>query len=256
MELGHLQRELEVLSHAVHYPNLSGASANIGLSQPQLSRIILKLEKELQTILLDRSVRRKASWTPTAHRLAQAFIKYQTYLVADIQAVVAGVAIKVLRMGTLEGLIDIASETTRHLFEEGQVERVHLNVYDLNELEEFFLRRELDVIFTLREPGRKKYQRAQSIGRQSILTMGGGNIRVLSEYEFLSLGRGESSKKAERLVSNSLAVRRLWTEKKWGTGQIPTALKRTGAEKDVRVIMLAHDFLPESLWRICLSTVS
>ena len=40
--------ELSLLSKAIAYPNLSTASVQIGVSQPQLSRTIMKLEQELK----------------------------------------------------------------------------------------------------------------------------------------------------------------------------------------------------------------
>ena len=42
--MDHLNWELSVLNRSVAYNNLSGASQHVGLSQPQLSRIVAKLE--------------------------------------------------------------------------------------------------------------------------------------------------------------------------------------------------------------------
>jgi LysR family transcriptional regulator, transcriptional activator for aaeXAB operon len=64
---------LSVLARAVHYKNLTSASSHVGLSQPQLSRLVSQLEKELNVTLLDRSARRKSGWTPAAHRVAQIY---------------------------------------------------------------------------------------------------------------------------------------------------------------------------------------
>ena len=46
--------EFSVLRRAVAYKNLTAASQNIGISQPQLSRIVAKLEQELDVKLLNR----------------------------------------------------------------------------------------------------------------------------------------------------------------------------------------------------------
>jgi len=69
----HFNWELSVLSRAVAYQNLSGASQHVGLSQPQLSRIIQKLEAQWSVVLLDRSAKRKACWTPAAYKLARVY---------------------------------------------------------------------------------------------------------------------------------------------------------------------------------------
>src|SRR5690349_235854 len=66
-------RQLAVISRAVHFQNLTAASQHVGLSQPQLSRLVGQLEEGLGVVLLDRGVRRKTNWTPLAHRLAEVF---------------------------------------------------------------------------------------------------------------------------------------------------------------------------------------
>ena len=71
--ISHLTYELSVLSKAVMHRNLSLAAVHVGLSQPQLSRLIQKLEGELRVVLLDRASRRKSGWTPVAHELVLAF---------------------------------------------------------------------------------------------------------------------------------------------------------------------------------------
>ncbi|MHA0112066.1 LysR family transcriptional regulator, partial [Klebsiella pneumoniae] len=65
--------DLSVLTRATQYANLSIAADHVGISQPQLSRIVAKLEDQLGLILLDRESRRKSAWTPAAHRLADIY---------------------------------------------------------------------------------------------------------------------------------------------------------------------------------------
>ena len=57
----YLSWDLAILSRATHYPNLSIASTHVGLSQPQLSRIVAKLEEQYGVQLLDREARRDQS---------------------------------------------------------------------------------------------------------------------------------------------------------------------------------------------------
>ena len=49
--MDHLHWPLSVLSKAIHHKNLSAAADHIGLSQPQLSRLIAQLEEELGVIV-------------------------------------------------------------------------------------------------------------------------------------------------------------------------------------------------------------
>ena len=102
--IDNLHWELTVLSKAIAYKNLSGAASPIGLSQPQLSRIVAKIEAELEIVLLDRSARRKSGWTPIAFKLAETYTKFSRSLDSAIHGVTAEREPKYLKAGTLEGL--------------------------------------------------------------------------------------------------------------------------------------------------------
>ena len=80
----HIYYELSVLGKAIHFKNLSAAALHVGLSQPQLSRIIAKIEDELKIILLDRSAKRKSGWTPVAFQLSLMFEKSSRHLDAEL----------------------------------------------------------------------------------------------------------------------------------------------------------------------------
>ena len=53
-----LFEDLSLVSRAARFPNLSAAATRIGISQPQLSRVVSRLEKSTGITLLDRSSRR------------------------------------------------------------------------------------------------------------------------------------------------------------------------------------------------------
>ena len=103
--LSELSWELSVLSRAVIFPNLSAASQQIGVSQPQLSRIIARLEKSLGVVLLNREVRRRATWMPIAHELSQTYSRGARHLEVEMKRLIEDAPLRQLRMGTLEGLI-------------------------------------------------------------------------------------------------------------------------------------------------------
>src|SRR5690606_13535732 len=69
VEMLSLNWDLTVLSRAIQYNNLSGAAQHVGISQPQLSRIVSRLESELGVPLLNRETRRHSTWTAQAHRI-------------------------------------------------------------------------------------------------------------------------------------------------------------------------------------------
>ncbi|HAR41751.1 MAG TPA: LysR family transcriptional regulator, partial [Bdellovibrionales bacterium] len=160
--------ELSVLSRAIVFPNLSAAANHVGLSQPQLSRIVARLEGEIGVTLLDRTVRRKSGWTPIAARLAETFLKSARNLESEVQMLVGNAQPRALSIGTLEGLTSIAITFAEQIFKAGGIKLLDLNVYDLNQLEEFFLKGDLNLIFTVREPGRRKFRHIRHLGQQVV----------------------------------------------------------------------------------------
>src|SRR4051812_8104842 len=211
--------ELSVLSKAVAFSNLTSAAGPVGLSQPQLSRIVSRLEAELQVVLLDRTAKRKSGWTPMAHRLAEIYSKSSRNLTEQIQRLALETEPQSLRLGALDGLATVAAELSARVFKQTTVRTIELDLYDVIQLEESFLKGELDLIFSGREPGRKKFRHVVKVGYQSLDEQGkSGDTRVMSPFEF-GLQAHRSGRKAppaksdERvLVSNALSVRRHWIE--------------------------------------------
>jgi len=243
-----LHWELHVLTRAIHYPNLSGASAHVGISQPQLSRIISKLEEELQLTLLDRTARRKSGWTPSAYKLAEIYTQSMRHLSLSMQHFVEGSTPKSIRIGTLEGVLQTAVKMCHLFFKEIHFEHIELNAYDLSELEEHFQNNSLDIIMTSREPGRKKYKNKVRLGYQTLnyVENFGKNLNksestdhtfVFSSFEWAQneskkriLNKSDNTKnkneKQKIFLSNSLEIRKLWLEKFEGKGFIPSVIQK------------------------------
>ena len=264
--MDNLHWQLSVLSKAIHYKNLSGAASHVGLSQPQLSRIISRLEGELGVVLLDRTARRKSGWTPVAFKIADTYFRTSRKLTQSLQQLTTDDQITHISIGALEGLIPLANQFCTQLYEHAKVHLIELNVYDLSELEERFEKDEIDLIFTCREPGKHKYRYVQNLGYQVIEKTGGQNsLRVFSQYEYanhMSTGRKHSPKESGKetgakdakspsrfLISNSLAVRKLWVGA-GGAGYVPSEVrKRKGSEQDVPVYLIASDMFNPALWK-------
>jgi hypothetical protein len=245
----YLSWDLSILSRAVAYANLSSASAHVGLSQPQLSRIVAKLESELDVVLLDRETRRKSSWTPTAYRLAEIYARAFHNFRAEVASLTQGLDPDHFRVGTLEGLIPQALAFCHALLSSTKVMVVELDVLDQNFLEEKFTKNEVDVIFSMREPGRKKFRYVKVLGYQTIEPVEKGEPRVYSMFEYAStLQKGKP--KAKTFVSNSLRVRQEWFEQFGGSGSLPSDMraKKTGKKTEVPVLVIAHDALPPRVW--------
>lgn len=262
--MDHLHWPLSVLGKAIHHKNLSAAANHIGLSQPQLSRLIAKLEEELGIVLLDRTARRKSGWTPVAYKVADVYFRNSRKLLAGLQEIQGDDQIQHLSVGTLEGLVPLAIEITRELLEETKIPVIELNVYDLSELEEHFEKDELDLLLTCREPGRKKYRHLRHLGWQDLTIVGGGaargGVRVLSPFEHANLiqtGKRNASKRerdetsqSKLIISNSLAIRRHYIEHFNGRGQVPSKVheKRPGTPTEQPVYLIGSEIVPPGLW--------
>jgi hypothetical protein len=249
--------ELDILSRSVQFKNLSAASQQIGLSQPQLSRIIAKIEAEFHIQLLDRASKRHTTWTPIAHELAKNFGSTMKRLEEDILRATSDAEPRTLKIGSLEGLTTIAIEYVEKIIKFPSIQVVHLDIYDVIELEKAFLEGDLDIILTQREPGRKKYKFSKLIGYQLIKTEGkNSGFEILSEYQLFSKKERKNIPSTRKLVSNSLMVRKLWIENGMGKGRNPSEVYKTlpksakSDEMPEEVLLVANDTFSEKLWKL------
>jgi LysR family transcriptional regulator, transcriptional activator for aaeXAB operon len=261
----YLNWELSVLSRAVAYTNLSGAASHVGLSQPQLSRIVARMESQLGIVLLDREARRRSAWTPAAYKVAEIYNSALKQFKGELQQMVVGSHMTHVRVGTLEGLTGIALEYASHLFKKGGVRLLEIRVEDLGDLEEGFSKRNLDVILTFREPGRKKFKYIRKLGYQTLAqTPDLKGIQVMSSFEYGTQMQDINSRdETQTLVSNSLEVRRSWISKFGGHGILPSEIRpsesKPGAKEksskgsEVPVLIIGAEDLPPAFWESTLS---
>jgi len=244
---------LHVLSRAVHFKNLSGASTHVGLSQPQLSRLITQIEGELNVTLLDRTARRKSGWTPAAFRLAEVYQQSSRKLQAAIHELVETQMPSEIHIGLLEGLSPIALDLTRLLFENSSLHLIELNVFDQNDLEEKFLNGDLDLCLTSRPPSRQKFKHQVELGFQTfdLYKNEATQYFVQSPFEY---GREKRKKSAtptpqKYFISNSLALRKQWLEQFKGQGVVPGTVRKQKAKDLLPVVLIASELFNESLWK-------
>jgi hypothetical protein len=156
-----------------------------------------------------------------------------------------------LQVGTLEGLTGLALPFVHLLLEKVHVRLVEIDVFDLDRLEELFSRGELDLVFTSREPGRKKYLYSHTLGYQSLDKVStNSHFQVMSTYEYGT--KRDKLRDAERLlISNSLSIRRDWFKRFGGTGTIPSeprAEKRSSLDTEP-IVMIGSDTLSPKIWQ-------
>lgn len=249
---------LAVLSRAIHFKNLSGASSHVGLSQPQLSRLINQLERELDVILLDRASKRKSAWTPAAFKLAEVYTQSSRRLQYAIHEVVETQMPSQIHIGTLEGLSPFAVELVASLFQISKLQAVHLDIFDQNDLEEKFLNGDLDVCLTSRVPGRQKLKHEFELGYQGFEHVSSkNNFVVQSPYEHGREKRrkgeaGDVGSSNKLFMSNSLALRRMWLTQYGGNGDLPGKVQKEKGKNMLPVTLFAHELFNDSLWKLLL----
>lgn len=222
-----LYYELSVLTKAVHFKNLSAAAIHVGLSQPQLSRIIARIEEGFKVVLLDRSAKRKSSWTPIAFEMAEIFDRTTRRMGNELEGLSQNNSVGEIHIGTLEGLTEFALKTCQICFEQIGIKKITLDIFDLNELNSNFLAGNLDMIFTSKIPGRQKFRHLIEIGSQVLEKIQTNKkFGVLSSFEYSRSNKGELESYEHIFVSNSLAVRKSWLESVGGIGWIPSETRK------------------------------
>ncbi len=257
----HLFYELGVLSRAVAYQNLSGAAVHVGLSQPQLSRIIARLESAYGVRLLDRANKRKSAWTVEARKLSELVQRMGRGFELDLRRIQeAGAWPAELYIGTLEGLLPSALKLAHAVLSQTKIRRIELDAYDLNALEELYLSGDLDLILTSREPGARKFRCFRVLGYQELRPVQTNpKVGVYSLFEYRAEVEGKRAGGTQRmnlpaqsLVSNSLSVRRAWLDAYGGTGQLPSDLRRDrkAGKGDEPALLIGQDSLDDRVWKL------
>jgi len=246
---------LNVLSRAIHYKNISAAAASIGLSQPQISRLVQKLENELEVRLIDKSSPRNSSWTPQARQLAQLYERSSKTLDSSLAQLKEDNLPSSIKIGTLEGLALEASKLTKRLFDFSTIKECFLDVFDQDEMEAKFLSGDIDLMFSSRLPGLKKGLPHKVIGFQKMMKKQGSlktedNFRLFSPFEYSSSKKTAKETKGV-LISNSLFVRSQWLETIGGSGQIPGPIQKKSFQTSLPVLLIAQDYIHPQIWQKC-----
>lgn len=247
--LQNLTYELSVLSKAVQHKNLSAAAVHVGLSQPQLSRLIAKIEGELNVVLLDRTARRKSGWTPLANELSLTFTKGIGRLQSEILSLAQEREATEIRIGTLEGLSGIATQFVQQSFEKLGMKTIYLDVLDFKDLDSQFLSGNLDLIFTVRSPSKQKFNHQLEVGYQQMEKISTNkDIFLYSPFEYAGIEKKSLESAKHVLISNSLALRNNWLHSIGGTGVLPIDAKKGRGKGYYSVFLIGSDLLSPKLW--------
>lgn len=245
----HLHYELEILAKCIHFKNLSAAAIHVGLSQPQLSRIISKVETEMKVVLLDRAAKRKSGWTPLAFELSKLYEKNMQRLELELTLLTKNESLSELRIGSLEGLSHLAMNFAKIGFDDIGIKKIILDIYDLNDLEANFMSGNLDIILTSKIPGKQKYSHLYTIGYQQF-----ENIETNRAYQLFTAFEYNKKEKKVRtpsdhiLISNSLAIKKEWLKIYGGVASLPTAPKKSPLAGDEPILLIASELIGPKIW--------
>lgn len=244
-----LYYELSILVKAIHFKNLSAAAVHVGLSQPQLSRIVARVEEAFKVVLLDRSAKRKSSWTPIAFEMAGVFDRAARRLGTELQCLSQNNAVAEIHIGTLEGMANFAIDTAKVCFEDVGIKKISLDIYDLNELDSNFLAGNLDMIFTSKIPGRQKFRHLLELGSQALDKVSSNKkFGVYSTFEFGRTQKKELENFEFLFISNSLSVRKSWLDNFGGVGYIPSETHKGHVKGHEPVFLIGSELLNPLLW--------
>lgn len=246
--LQNLTYELSVLAKAVQHKNLSAAAIHVGLSQPQLSRLIAKIESELNVVLLDRTARRKSGWTQVAQDLCLVFSKGLNRLESEMLAIAQDRELSELRIGTLEGLSSLAIQFAKACFTDLHMKMVFLDILDFKDLDSQFISGNLDLIFTVKPPSKQKYNHMLEVGTQGMEKVSSNkDVYVCSPFE-LTGEKTIQGDYAHLFVSNSLSLRQKWLNDFGGTGTLPINTQRGRGKNVYAVYLFGSDLINSKLW--------
>jgi hypothetical protein len=243
INVGRLAWELSVLQRAVSFPSLSAASRQIGISQPQLSRILQRIEEDLRLNLLDRRVKRHPRWTEEAHVISQAYREAVAQLEKKIRAVNSQPQVlDQMTMATLEGLAPAGLLIVEHLFKNQLARKIQYDILDLKDLTQAFEAGEYDLIISSQRSSRRKYALEKRLGYQILeekLASKAPTIQLQSSTESL-LKSSKEPTSVPTLISNNLMLRKLALAKLPARGIVPSGIyqKSRGTKAGEQDVML------------------
>ncbi len=244
-----LAYELSVLAKAIQHKNLSAAAVHVGLSQPQLSRLVAKIESELKVVLLDRTARRTSGWTPLAQQLAMTFAKGMGPPHGEPPPLAEERDITEVRIGSLEGLSSLSTQFARSCFDQLGLKLVYLDLLDFRDLDAQFLSGNLDLIFTVKNPSKQKYTKMIEVGFQQMEKVNSDpSTLVCSPFEYAGLDKSELQEASHILVSNSLSLRSDWLHDIGGSGTLPVDAKKGRGKGYYSIYLIGSDLLSPRLW--------
>lgn len=247
-----LFKDLALLEKASHYRTLSMAAQALQISQPHLSRIIQKIEKELNTTLLDRESKKTTVWREEAKVFFVAFQRQQNSFLELLHSLQKKDFYRDLKFVCLEGLAEHTLMAINKFRKSYPAQSFVLDVLDLGELELAFNTGSYDVALTSREPKFARNYYLKNLGYQNFeLFHASSNQDVVTHFE-------SNEKKHQKAfwITNSMAIKKLCIEELNCRGKMPTSIRKnknmklmTQEKNASPVLLLGHSSLDSSIWQ-------
>jgi hypothetical protein len=111
----------------------------------------------------------------------------------------------------------------------------------------------LDLIFTVRPPGKQKFHHVLEVGFQQMERVTTDkSILVASSYDVSGQDKKSLEGIEHTLVSNSLSIRQHWLKDIGGTGILPVDAKTGRGKGQYTIYMIGSNLLTPKIWeKIC-----
>lgn len=247
--MDHLYWEFSLVARAVNFQNLSDAARNLRISQPQLSRILQRVEEELKVPLLDRSSKKGSRWTSQAKNFSEFILQHRESLTHGLGLLQTNSLPKTFRVAVLEGLIASGIEILKEVQKVNSLERFVFDVLDLEDLESAFGSGLYDVVLSSRKVVAPKKSVHLVLGFQDIEIQNPNSLDwTLSPFEEHTTKLPKNLKKL--FVSNSLQVRDLWSQKQKTLFRKPSVLKKQKGKDSVAALAILSPHLHEDISKV------
>lgn len=184
-----------------------------------------------------------------AVKLSETYLQNEMTLQASLRKILGQQLFSTLRVGALEGLSILAMNYVHALFNEFDIKEIHLDIFEIGELESHFEAGELDLIFSFKVPGRQKYKNILEVGYQSVNPVNtDGSYMVSSPYEFSQYKLKGKKLNKKFFLSNSLFLRKKWLKKFKGMGYLPSKIDLKPSQGKLPLYLVGSDLLSPQIW--------
>jgi hypothetical protein len=239
--------DIVTVAAATQYRNLTVAAQSLQISQPHLSRLIQKVERQTGIALLNRESKKKSSWTEEGLRFFQEFKRHQDSFSDLVHTFKKLQFYRSLKIVCLEGLAEHTLQSLQKFRQVYATPSLQVDILDLSELDAGFATGAYDVAVSSHPPVAARNSWIKTIGYQHFnIYNKNAKENVVTHFEL-----HKRKDRAHEWITNSLLVKRYCIENFSVAGEMPTKIFEKKKEvNDTPVLLMAHAGMDAKLWQI------